>query len=58
MNAEDKCRTGAGDMVLVTGGSVYRFRECLDAESERQVRRANEAFEKWKCKRSKECQKR
>ena len=32
--------------------SVFRFRECLDAESEREVRRANEILEQWRCKRS------
>lgn len=38
--------------------NVFRFRECLEAESERQIRRANEALDRWKCKRSKDCQKR
>jgi hypothetical protein len=32
--------------------NVFRFRECLDAESEREVRRANEILEQWRCKRS------
>jgi hypothetical protein len=36
--------------------SVFRYRECLEAESERAVREANETVEAWKCKRSrKEC---
>ena len=34
---------------------VFRYRECLEAETERQVRRANETLDKWKCKQSKKC---
>lgn len=36
--------------------SVFHFRECIEAESEREVRRANELLDQWRCKVSKkEC---
>ena len=35
--------------------NVFRYRECLEAESERQVRRANEVVNEMKCRRSKQC---
>ncbi len=35
--------------------TVFRYRECLEAETERQVRRANETLDKLKCKQSKGC---
>lgn len=30
---------------------VFRYRECLEKESERAVREANEAIEAWRCRR-------
>lgn len=34
---------------------VFRYRECLEAEIERHVGRANEVLDKLKCKQTKEC---
>jgi hypothetical protein len=37
--------------------SVFRYRECLEKESERAVRESNELIDMWKCKRLNEgCQ--
>lgn len=30
--------------------TVFRYRECLEAESERAVREANDVIETWKCR--------
>ena len=35
--------------------NVFKFRQCIEAESEREVRRANEVLDKWKCKGSSDC---
>jgi hypothetical protein len=35
--------------------NVFKFRQCIEAESEREVRRANEVLDKWKCKGSIDC---
>ena len=35
--------------------NVFRYRECLESETERQVRRANETLDKFKCKQSNGC---
>ena len=35
---------------------IFRFRECIEAESEREVRQTNELLDEWRCKVSKkEC---
>ena len=48
LNSEshDDCETSVQAYVA----SVFRFRECIEAESEREVRRANEVLEQWRCK--------
>lgn len=33
--------------------AVFHFRECIEAESAREVRRANEVLDHWKCRLSK-----
>ncbi len=33
--------------------AVFHFRECIEAESAREVRRANEVLDRWKCRLSK-----
>ena len=35
--------------------NVFRFRQCIEAESEREVRRANEVLDKWKCNAFRDC---
>lgn len=52
-DSHDECETRVQAYVA----SVFRFRECVEAESEREVRRANEVLDQWRCKGSrKECQ--
>jgi len=33
--------------------AVFHFRECIEAESAREVRRANDVLDRWKCRLSK-----
>jgi hypothetical protein len=52
-DSHDDCETRVQAYVA----NVFRFRQCIEAESEREVRRANEVLDQWRCKVSrKECQ--